>query len=338
MNILFFVVTEPVVLGLIAFAVALAVGKGRFSRAHPTEGSSVFVHRVAVVGSAAVLLPFVIVGGLPILDLASRYLVPSLGLEFWSPPDYRWWMFPLPVIAAVVVLLIALNQLSRVRSQPEEPVAPVARRTWFTFARPRDLVLGACVLGSLVLVSVLAGLASVTDEGGLHTLIRIPGGDTVPPAGGPVIPPDQSGGSATFYGWAYSVPVIAATLVLTVIAYWALRVSSIRPFRRPETVRAETAERRMTASTILWLFIPAILLPLGGALDLIGSAGLSSGGVGIPGVGTFMWSVGYSAFAPEIVAIGTLLQAVAVAILLFGVSGFRSTRATRSPAVETSRL
>ena len=337
MRILFFVLAEPVVLGLIAFATALAVGRGRFSRANHSEIRSLFVHRLAVIGSAVVLAPFVILRGLPILDLALRYLAPSISFELGNPTDYRWWAFPLPVVAAIVVLLIALIHLLRAPAQPQVPVTPVARRTWLTFTRRRDLVIGASVLGCLLLVSVLAGFASATDEHGLYTLIRIPGGDMGSPVGEPPISSDQTAGSVTFYGWAYSVPVLVAALVLASITYRALRISSVRPFRRPETVRSETAERREIAGTILWLFIPAVLLPLGGALDWIGRAGLGSAGVGIPGVGTFMWSVGYSAFAPAIFAIGTALQAACVAILLIGVSGFRWAGALKVPVPESSR-
>lgn len=312
-----FVLMDPVVLGIIGFAVVLAI-RSRRSAARPSR--SVFLRRVAVVGSVVVLVPFVIIRALPLLDTARRHLAPSLPIDLWNAPDYRWWTFPLPVLTATVVLLVVLAHLTRGVTPPEQPVSPVARRTWLTFTRRRDIVIAAVAVGTLMLISVLAGLASATDKHGLHTLIRIPGGDLGLPGGDPAVPPSQTAGFAGFYGWAYSVPVMVSLLALIAVAYLTLRVGSIRPFRRPETVQAETAERRQTAATVLWLFIPAVLLPLGGALDQIGGAGLGSTGVGIPGVGTFMWSVGYSAFAPAIVAAGSLLEAAAVALLLLGVT------------------
>ena len=174
-------------MALLGFIIFLAASRGRRTRqTRPTSLSSV----IAVVGSGAVLAPFVIVQVLPYISTAMRNLTPGILLDLGGPRDFHWWLFPLPILGAVACLIVSFVVLRRSRQSPELPVIPVTRRTWLSFTQRRDVVVAACALSALVLVSVLAGLASVTDDNGLHTLLPI-GGGNLEPAGdsNPAAPP-----------------------------------------------------------------------------------------------------------------------------------------------------
>lgn len=322
---------EPLLLAVLAVAVALIVTRGPRAKLASTDRAA-FLRRVAVIGSLAVLAPYLVVQSLPYVDTALRYLAPAVSLDLGAPFEYRWWLFPLPVVAAVVVLAIVLARLGREGSHVEQPVNPVVRRAWLTFSRRRDVAVAASAFGSLLVVSLLAGLASATDANGLHTLILIPGAQMEQPIDGPPLPNGSNAGSSTFFGWAYSVPVLAAAALLVLLAVLILHTNSARPFTRPDSVASETADRNATSATVLGLLTAAVLLPLGGALGMIGSAGLGSTGVGIPGVGTFMWSVGYAAFAPAIFGVGVILQAAAIVMLALAIRGKRAPRAVVQPS------
>lgn len=317
MSYLYLVLQTPLILSAAAIIVLLIVTRGRTKAALPA-GRSTFMRRIAFGGSLAVLLTYLAVKSFPVLDLAQRYLFPDSTLDFSPyPTDYRWWAYPLPIAAAILVITIVLARLAHDNARVEIAVLPVRHRGWLSFARTFEVIMAAGVLALLLVVSILAGLASATDENGLHTLIVMPGADLVGQDNFDVP------GRATFYGWAYSVPVMLGVAVLALLVWWAIRTSSGRSFIRPETVDAETRERKVTTSVLLQLFTGTVLLSLGSALASIGDSGQGSTGVGIPGVGDFNFTLGYSSFAPALSILGSILQTVAVVMLVAAIRGKR---------------
>ena len=314
---LLLVLQTPLILATIALIVRLIVTRGRTKVAVPA-GRSTFMRRVAFGASLAGRLTYLAVKCFPVLDLAQRYLLPDSSLDFSPAPGVHfWWIHPFPVVAAIIVMVVLLNRLARENSGIEAPVLPVRYWGWLSFSRTPEVVAAASVLGLLGVVSGLAGLASITDENGLHTLILLPGANLVTDS------ELSSSGVASFYGWAYSVPVMLGAAVLALLVGWAIRTISVGPFVRPETVDAETRERKVTTSALLRFFTGTVVVPRGSALTSIGGSGQSSSGFGIPGVGEFNYTLGYSYVAPALSVIGAVLQAVAVVILVAAVRGKR---------------
>ena len=221
-----------------------------------------------------------------------------------------------PLVAAIATIAVALVIVGRTPVRPQVPITPVRPRGWLSFTRRRDWITATVVLATLVLTSVIAGAASAPDEHGWYSMIEIPVGTLEP-------------GFASFFGWAYGLPVLVAAAVLAAVVSWALHLSAARPFIRPETVEAETTERRALSSVLVAVMLGATLLVLGDAVRLIAGAGMGSVGVGIPGIGDFNYSTGYAALAPAMLALGNLIQIWAIALLLITAAGrtFRLRRA-----------
>ncbi len=230
---------------------------------------------------------------------------------FFEPWAYQWWQYPLPLIVGTVALIVITVVLWARRTTVEAPVHPVRRRDWWSFSSRGDLAALAAVVGVTALTCVIAG--SNSD----WMTIDLPSG----------------GGYATFFGWAYGIPVLIGTVLVGGLTVVALRVNSQPPFSRPESAPAETAARRLMAMTIARVSIAAMLLPLGGALISIGQTAGSRGGFGIPGVGDFMFNYGFaSLMEPLLIAgRGCEIAAVVLVFLLF-VGGAREWKFARRAA------
>lgn len=264
------------------------------ARRAPRTDVAPFTRRVARLGGLAIAVSW-----------ALMQLAPMFASEPWR---VMWWLMLPPAVVASTAVAIILARTLRDPSTPEVPVTPVVRRGWLSFTRRRDWAVTASAFGALLALSVAAGLASSPDDDGLYSRISIPVGD-------------QGAGSSTFFGWAYSVPLVIVTTVLLVLLYLALRSNAGRPFRRPDTVGAETEQRRTTSVVLFALAGASVLIGLSDAVLMVAHAGLGSVGVGIPGVGTFMYSTGFASLAPALLVIGSLLQSWAALWLLLTISG-----------------
>ncbi|MBH0115397.1 hypothetical protein I6E52_00875 [Salinibacterium sp. NG253] len=317
MSYLLLVLQSPLILATIAIVIFLFARRGRTAET-VVPGRSAFMRSVAVTGSVAVLIVHLAVQFFPVLDLAQRYLLPNLNVDFTPEPwAYAWWRYPLPLIVAVVVLTIVTVRVTREPVVVEAPVLSMKPRGWTSFASRKELASAASVLGALVSVSLFAGVHSITDRFGLHTLVSGPR-----PIGVTDASWDEYGAS-TFYGWAYSVPVMILAVVLAAQVWWVLRTISVRPFASPESVTAETRERTRSASIVLRLFIATVLLPLGGALLLIGQTAMYPSVISVDSADYFV-PLGYASFAGPIAVAGAVLQGAALLMLVAGIQGKRS--------------
>jgi hypothetical protein len=279
--------------GLVAFLVLLAIFRGG------SKTSDTFTARVGLVGSIVVVV--------------ARTFVEVFfffGVEPWF---VAWWQFALAPTAAALVIAVIGFRLASSAAKPLVPVTPVVRRHWLSFTAGRDKALLAILLVVMVAVCCAAGVASSADSNGLYSLINQPVGD----------------GYGSFFGWAYSVPLVIAVIALVAALAWALHVNAARPYLRPGTVADENEARWSLAGVLSRLAIAAVLIPLGGALRFIGSAGMSGNSIDVPDYGRVMLTTGYQAFAPAIVGLGGLFEVWAVVLLLLCFSGRRLVRRGR---------
>jgi len=318
MSYLLLVLQSPFILATIAIVIFLLVRRGR-SAETVVPGRSAFIRSVAVTGSATVLIVHLAVQFFPLLDLAQRYLLPNLSVDFSPDPwGYAWWSYPLPLIVAVAVLTVVMVRVTREPVVVEAPVLSMKPRGWASFASRKELASAASVLGALVSVSLFAGVHSITDRFGLHTLVSGPRPVGVTDAAWDEYP------ASTFYGWAYSVPVVILAVVLAAQLWWVLHTISVRPFASPASVDAETRERTRASSVLLRLFTAAVLLPVGGALLLIGQTATFSNVITTLDSADYLVQLGYAPFAPAIAVAGAVLQALALLMLVAAIHGKRS--------------
>lgn len=295
--------------GLVAFAV-LSVASARSNRrtrgrAIGTSQSAVPVTRVAAVSSILILVAW-LAGDITVL----------------TTEELVWWRFAAPLVSAAFGTGWLLILVAKRPSTVNVVVPPRVRRTWFTFASPNHVY--ATVIATLVLlvVTMVAGAASSRDPGGRFSRIALPGG-----------------GSASFYGWNYGVPVLAMIAILAALSWLVLHCDSVRPFTRPDLVDEQTNLRRTTGRAVLLPALGACSLCLGGVLMFLGGTGIGRTGTDVDGE-VVMWGTGFSAFGPALLWAGWVLQVAVIAALMMLSAGlFRSRRPrTSSPVNVRSNL
>jgi hypothetical protein len=227
-------------------------------------------------------------------------------------PAVPWWSLVTPLLLAAVGLAIVAVRGGKREARAGVPALPAVRRTWRTFASSGLLATAAVIAAVLVLVTLIAGTASIADENGALIFLPLAGG-----------------GVSTFYGWALGGPVLVGTLLLAASTVACLSAVAASPFSGPHTVQAETRQRRVTSDAVAMLTLAALALTLGGALQTVGHAGAGE-------VNDVVWSTGFSAFAPFFVWTGWALQVSSLAALIALAAGTvpvaaRETRAVTAP-------
>jgi len=249
----------------------------------------------------------------------------------------EWWQYATPVFAAFLCLAFVLGLIVfRGTIQPEQPVAPTARRTWTSFSPRAGLIGAGAALVALLATTIAAGMASSADDRGRYIYLELPV---------PNVPMDAL--RPWFYGWAYGVPVIVCLAALIAVTWATLRRNAARPFLRPETVGSEQSARVEIASGAVRIATAGMLLALGGAFRFIGRYGsISYVTTEVDGrresyemtwrYAEFAAAAGWLAPALEITAFVLLLV---VASRLFHVRALRQPngRIERSPQPETVR-
>ncbi|MEV7694078.1 hypothetical protein AB0N73_12210 [Microbacterium sp. NPDC089189] len=242
------------------------------------------------------------------------------GYVFAGPGPVHWWRFAVPLAAAAVGLCIALGVIAtRGTTAPDAPFISATRRHWRSFSSRAALSVTAVVALALIATTVAAGLASSTDGEGQHTwlVIPIPNEAAIDPIRLP------------FYGWIYGIPVLTALAALGAVAWATLDRNAARPFRRSETVAAERAARRVTATDVTRIVTAAMLLALAAAWRLIATAGSGSSLTVMGEDGDTSYDAAWR-YAELAVAAGWFVPVLSVTafvlLLLTAVSGLRATR------------
>ncbi len=243
----------------------------------------------------------------------------SAPLLFPSPlPDEitRWLsdaQFTKPLALGICAVIILAFPLTAPSSRGSADLTP---RNPFSFGQKRWFIGMATIVGVIVIVTVLAGMASEPDDEGLWRSITVDFGTTTIGTG--------------IYGWYYSVPALALLAVLlaaTVLALWLIA----RPAIGVDHVN-DALTRRWRTRNVVAVASGALLLHLATIFSsLAGSAGLRGTiPVGADGSGTFGTS--FAALQPAFVvatfAVGALGYALWVGVLLSTIGARRAAVAT----------
>lgn len=242
--------------------------------------------------------------------IASFVLCVALQVFWVRPPTILWWVFALPLgIAAVGTLAVAVTAPRR-SGRTGDPALVGIRRTWLSFT-DRIPLAAAAIAGVLILVvTLICGAASSPDQYGRYVFIVFGDGAA----------------AATFYGWMFGVPVLIGLLLLIAATWAALSQIATPAFSSPLAAQNEIASRRTISNAVIYLTGSVLAMTLGGILMLIGAAGSGSAGVGIPGVGDFQWSPGFSSFAGFFTWSGWFLRVASFVMLIVLVVGFVPSR------------
>lgn len=242
-----------------------------------------------------------------------------------------WWRYALPIsVAALGITTLLLVITLRGSAKPQRPTASPERRTWLSFVRRPALILTIIALTTLVLTTVLAGLASSPDDKGRFIYLEIP-------------IPNESDADAIrpwFYGWAYGAPVLIAIAILLVVAYLTLRSNALRPYLQPQSVAGERVARGSVATGIALIAGGGMLVALGGAWRFISDAGTVTN-ITIAGV-PYEAGWQYSEFAVAVGWLAPIAELIGFTLLFLVLAGSlaaaRTLRAARPAATATTTL
>lgn len=233
-----------------------------------------------------------------IMDLTVRMLT-------WAAWEVRWWEYALPLAVAAAGILLTIVTTPRFVHRAGVPAGIGLRRNWVSYTDRAPLAMSAAVAVLLVIITVACGLASSPDDLGRYSILV-----------------DDGGGYGTFYGWAYGVPVLVSLVALLAVLWFALHRLALPPFSNPIAVEQETVQRRIASTATVWVAGSALVLTLGCIVNSVGYSGSGTTGVGIPGVGDFMWRSGFASFAEFFIWSGWALEVSAFMCLFLLVLGF----------------
>jgi len=219
--------------------------------------------------------------------------------------DQMWyWVFERRIswslalgIVAIAVLILPLH------AHTPRGQATLIHRTPFSFGRRWWFGGATSIIGAIVTITVLAGLASEPDYEGLWRSFTVDG------AG------ELSFGT-TIYGWYYSLPalaLLAALIVVTVTALWLIA-------RQPISTAPDNDVwmRQLRTRNVLAVASGALLLHLGMILNSLASTASLRGGGTVGNAGWASWGTPFAAMQPALTFVGLTTMALGFA-LWFGV-------------------
>ncbi|MEL0625789.1 hypothetical protein V6245_02390 [Salinibacterium amurskyense] len=215
-----------------------------------------------------------------------------------------YWVFERRISWPLVIGIIAIaSLLFPFHAHTTRGQATLTRRTPFSFGRRWWFAGVTSIIGAIVTVTVLAGLASEPDFEGLWRAYTVDGAN-------------GSSFGTTIYGWYYSLPalaLIAALIVAALIALWLIA----RPPIHTEHVR-DVGMRELRTRNVLAITSGALLLHLGMILNSLASTAQLRGGISLGSSGAASWGTPFAAIHPGLVFAGLSCMALGFA-LWFGV-------------------
>jgi hypothetical protein len=162
-----------------------------------------------------------------------------------------------PLIFCVVALLFLAIPVHARHAGGSAQLAP---RNLLTFASRPWLVTVAAITAVIVLISILAGLASRPDEQGRHVLYNLSRtGDNA--------------ASTTIYGWWFSVPCLMLIAIIIAIALFDLAVIS-RPSFGTDS-EGDAAIRRARSRNVLAVTAGGLILSLGAIMSSLAGTSIN---------------------------------------------------------------
>ena len=201
---------------------------------------------------------------------------------------------PLIVCAAALLFLIV-----PIRAPHAGGSAQLAPRTLFSFASRGWLATVAAITAAIVLISILAGIASRPDEHGRHVLYNLAGstGYTA---------------SSTIYGWWFSIPCLVIIAVVIAIALVDLAVISCPPLGVDREGDAE--RRRSRTRNVLTVSAGGLLLNLGAIFGSLSGTSMLSFGVEVENVGQVVVGTPFAVMGPAFVGASYLADVIGFAM------------------------
>jgi hypothetical protein len=271
----YFLITADAIVGLVVAVIAWVANRAGYV----PLGRALRVQTVVVMAT-----------GLVVQILVSAWTA----WPFWTPSGFfsadSWlWVrlieFGLPTALAVVMVVVLAWPAPRPVSRG---IADLEPRGIATFTRPRWLWGFGAILGAVVAVTVIAGVASQPDDEGRYLLYGFDVGSL-------------SFGTS-IYGWFFSIPCLVAVLLLVVATVAGLaRIS--RPPLGPDR-EFDARSRRSRARNVLAAVSGGLLLHLGSVLDSLGGTA-SLGGMFTAGeAGTIDVGTPFAALGPALAGFG----------------------------------
>lgn len=216
-------------------------------------------------------------------DLVPDWLVPP-GIDGFL---VAWLlMFIVPLVLTVLALLVVILPIPTPGPRGSAELVP---RTPFSFAPRRWLGIGLGTVLAVVVVAVLAGLASITDDAGRHVMYEVPASAS-------------TRGGTSIYGWWYSVPCMIAVVVLVVLVFAGLVLTS-RPSLAADAEQ-DARVRTVRVRNILAVLTGGLLVHLGVVLNSL--------------YGTSSMRLGFEAGPAGFVELGTSFAAIGPALRVAG--------------------
>jgi len=177
-------------------------------------------------------------------------------------------MLQVPLVFCVVALLFFAIPL---RARHAGGSAQLAPRNLLTFASRPWLVTIAAITAVIVLIAILAGLASRPDEQGRHVLyyLSLTGDDTA---------------STWIYGWWFSVPGLVLIAAIIAIALFDLAVIS-RPSFGADS-QGDAAIRRARSRNVLAVTSGGLILYLGAIMSSLAGTWINRFSTEVANAGT----------------------------------------------------
>ncbi|MCU1408127.1 MAG: hypothetical protein JWM23_207 [Microbacteriaceae bacterium] len=173
--------------------------------------------------------------------------IPSLGEDRHLIFQLARYIFPLLLCAAALLFLLAPVRVLRPHRSAE-----LVPRTLVSFASRSWLVSATAVTVGVVIVSVLAGLASSPDEAGRYVMYGVTSSASTT-------------ASTTIYGWWFSLPCLALIAIIVAIALMELVVISRPPLAVDR--HSDIAKRTARVRGVLAVSTGGLLLHLGAVLQ-----------------------------------------------------------------------
>ncbi|MBH0130182.1 hypothetical protein [Salinibacterium sp. NK8237] len=235
------------------------------------------------------------------------YLNAAIGFPVLRPPlseHLPLWVLEMSILWALAIGILAVALLAiPIGAHTPRGHASLTRRTPFSFG-PRWWFAGiSTIVGTIVTVSVLAGLASEPDEEGLWRNYTVDAGSSI------------SFGTR-IYGWYYSVPaliLLAALIAVTIVALWLIARPSLST-NHDDDVRM----RNLRTRNVVAIASGALLIHLGSIFTSLSNTALLRGGAAIGDSGWGSWTTPFAAMQPALLHVGLGIGALGYA-LWFGV-------------------
>lgn len=202
----------------------------------------------------------VVAGLIPIIGIAAErsMQVPGVMPLYLATVDFdvlRGVFFALPIMLGVVSLIVLAFPT---RSRGGQGAATLTPRTPASFGTRAWFITPALVLVGIVIVTVIAGLASQPDSvTGRYTMYFVELGA-------------ERGMGTSIYGWFYSVPsmiLLAVLALVTLIVLWLIA----RPAFGPDYDK-DVQERTVRTRNVLAMTTGTLLVHLGTILESLGGS------------------------------------------------------------------